>query len=313
MHIASSKSQSCVKTFHSVKIVCEEIKVLNNSVYGSGSLLTCINDGKVPVISLFPDSTVTSVLHPNGSAVQNLNDIQSLQIKYGNVQFIPTGIASLLPNLKLLSISASGVVSLNKENLREFGESLEFLVIERNFLTSLEADLLQFQTKLKLLYLSFNPFEYIDSEFFENLKSLEPTIERVNFQSANCIRQYFSAAEGHNIAIFNWTYSCNNLIAPVNSALRLVNARTMHSVNNEMCIDTKLEYSTFQILDTLNSRIDLLEIFNEKLSDDNRILKDEMVTMQRMLKKANCAAEENSAKLEKIYNLIASMNLSSKD
>lgn len=371
MKNAISNSQSCDRTLNNVKIVCEEVRMVTGQVVGSGTLLTCMNvHGNFPVIASFPDSSVTAVINPNGTVVSNLNQIQALVVSTWELRFLPTGIKKMFPSLKLLLINNSQLSSLKKENLREFGDSLEYIIFEGNQLTSLDADLLQYQTKLKIIYFSYNPFQYIDPLFFENLKKLRPTIERIHFPGSRCINVYFVVADGRDINTFLWRHSCENNVAAITSDLSTVNGRVEHSLNNEFCLDSKFELSTKQIIEndksiatsvnsridsvessnqkiiddnkklqgelanstiqivennnensaTISSRIGLLETSNQKLVEDNINLKeiainlqeivlnmqDEIGKLKKKLRKTNCIADRNSAKLDQIYKLIAS-------
>lgn len=137
-----------------------------------GTVVTCY--GKISITSTFSDSTVSSVVHTNGSKVANFEEITALNI-YGPTltNFIPSGIKSQFPNLKALQISDCGLFSVNKENLKEFGKALGHLDLSYNLLTSIDGDLFQYNPNMKVISLNDNPIFHIDSEFFTNLKSLK--------------------------------------------------------------------------------------------------------------------------------------------
>lgn len=66
------------------------------------------------------EASVISVVHKNKSTLANLADIGGLYIYDASVKFIPTGFKQKLDNLKVLAIYSSGLLSVAKENLKEF-------------------------------------------------------------------------------------------------------------------------------------------------------------------------------------------------
>lgn len=103
----------------------------------------------------------------------NLAAIGALQVSAATVNFIPFGIKRKLTNLRVLCISESSLLSVNKKNLKEFGSFLEYLNFGHNLLTSIDVDLFKYNQYLKFIDMFGNPFRYIDSVFFTNLKSLK--------------------------------------------------------------------------------------------------------------------------------------------
>lgn len=194
------KSQSRSIDTKNVEIICSTIETFIWNYLGP--VQRCLVDKST--MSKFPDSSVSSVIHSNKSHVTNLAQITALEIQGAKeVRFIPYGIKSKLPNLKGLSMNACGLLSVNKDNLKEFGTSLEGLFLTDNKLISIDANLLEHNPNLKVISLHTNPLRHINPEFFANLKSLE-NLKAVYLNPAGCISQDFDTSYGHDIAIFKW-------------------------------------------------------------------------------------------------------------
>lgn len=204
-------SQYCSNKIEKIEIICSSIEKANCC----GSQLTC--DGGNSIKSTFSDTSVSSVVHNNNSEVKNLPQITALTINHATVKFIPSGIGKQFTNLKVLFIRSSGLLSVNKNNLKEFGSSLNFLDLYENKITSIDADLFEYNPNMEVIALDGNPFRHIEPEFFTNLKKFR--VERIDIRSRDgCIYQHFETSSGHNIATFKW--------------------------NNEKCIDSTAKLET---------------------------------------------------------------------
>lgn len=115
-------------------------------------------------------------MYSNGSAVVNLPEIEALYLDTSpSFKIIPNGIKDKFINLKALTIS-TGLESVNYDNFKQFGNSLETLDLTFNSITNIDKSLFDFNPNLKNIDLSENPIERIDPGFFVNLiilKNLE--------------------------------------------------------------------------------------------------------------------------------------------
>lgn len=193
-----------------VEIVCWFI-AKSYSLAPAGTVLTFYADSSV--ISTFSDSTVFSVLHSNKTEITELSDIKALELSNAKLHFIPHGIRKHFPSLKFLIIEFCGLLSVNKENLKEFGDSLKELYLQRNNLISIDADLFEYNPNLLVFVLDDNPIRHIDPEFYTNLRNLKK-IEVGALRSAGCIQNSFNIFRGDNIAYFAWhNGKCNDITA----------------------------------------------------------------------------------------------------
>lgn len=206
-------SQACSNVTEKVTIVCSPIENIVWPIIGPA--MTC--DADTSITSSFTDSSVTSVVLSSKSKVKNLEEIKFLDITNAKVKFIPTDIKSQLMNLKALRVSSCGLLSINKENLKEFGISLEFLCLHGNKIISIDEDLFDYNPNLRVIFLASNPIRYIDPHFFTSLTKLGK-LEDVGLDSANCINQKFSASNDRNIATFEWNnQDCTDITAKVDT------------------------------------------------------------------------------------------------
>lgn len=114
----SSKAQlqSCSTSMNKITIICAELKNISYSIFGP--YLACTADN-LQIVSTIPDSTVSSIIGEDGSEIENTLQIEALSITYApSVKFIPFGIVKKFPSLKVLDLRWSGLISVNKENLR---------------------------------------------------------------------------------------------------------------------------------------------------------------------------------------------------
>lgn len=254
--VNSQSCQSCLEPYQKVEIVCAQISDYSHKILGN---LVTFHASSMTSRTTIPESTVSSVVYYNKTEVPNLSIVQSLMLSGVNMNFIPVGIKSKFVNLKALTILSSGLTSVTKNNLREFNLPLEYLSLHDNLLTSIDADLLIFNSNLKVLILTNNPIRVIEPEFFTKLKVAFRNIAFVNLNSLACMKQMFTIEAGHDIKTFVWNNAeCNDSTGRVETRLAPINAGVQQSLQNEMCLDAKIR--------SMNDRIDSLQIENHGLS-----------------------------------------------
>lgn len=193
-------SQTCSEEDRAeIEIVCE--KVDGWKWHGIGERITCEGDSSIS--SIFSYSSVSSVEFSDESDESKIDQITALSIQDAAVKFIPSDIKSHFTILQALQIIKCGLLSVNKENMEELGNSLLFLSLSDNKLMSIEADLFEYNPNLKVINLSDNPIRYIDPKFFTNLESLI-NLEIVQLNDATCMNEEFNASTDLNIAAFKW-------------------------------------------------------------------------------------------------------------
>lgn len=293
----------CIKTMQSM-----HCKDTFNIDYGNvGAVWSCYNNKENPVISTIPDRTISSIVYVNGSLVDNMK-VQAIYIINSDIRFLPRGLKTVLPSLKVLAIRTSGLLTVTKSNLEEFGGSLVYVAFDGNKLTSLDSDLFEFNSNLKGIYLYSNPLRHIEPKFFENLKSLKSLLY-ISLKETSCMDQYFWTDNSVDILKFIWNHErCFNETARIESMLSSVNGRVQNSLINEMCLDENLESSTSVILQSVeesaensNARMNLLESLVRNLMNDNIELKQKI---EKLTRRSNCRMDSLDEKLDRIINLL---------
>ncbi|KAG5667330.1 hypothetical protein PVAND_015313 [Polypedilum vanderplanki] len=98
-------------------------------------------------------------------------DVTGIHIKDKILEYFPSGLDKLIPNLLGLSIQNSKLKETNQNDLKQFPK-MQHLFIIQNQLTVLEKDLLKFNPDLIYINLKENKIKTIDSNIFDGLRSL---------------------------------------------------------------------------------------------------------------------------------------------
>lgn len=192
---------SC-KKIENVKIICSEFKTI--TVEFLGEFNACYN-AIDPMTVTNHDTEVSSIIHQDGSDVENLSGIDALQIYNSIINSIPGRLAEKLKNLRILVINWSCLETVSRENMKQFGNTLEHLEFIGNRLTTLDSDLFEHNRNLKIINFSSNPLTYIDPNFFENLKNLVKPLF-INFHFTKCMTHNFFFINDADLSNFEWKH-----------------------------------------------------------------------------------------------------------
>lgn len=242
-----------------------------------GSVFACQYPPDIS-FSTFPDSYVTQAKYKNGTLIPSeiLDQIESFHFEgFSSMKFIPSGLQSIFTNMRELFILRSGLLSVNRENMMQFGSHLVYLNLYGNWLSYLDADVLIHNTHLKYLDLRNNPIRYIDINFFSNLRNLYD-ITVINF--SGCTNKYFNSLLGHNLSTFKWNAeACSDELARIETRLAPIGGRIQHSLRNEETLRLKIERSAYDINEIIriNSiQLNFSEKFNSLTNSVNKLASD---------------------------------------
>ncbi|KAG5667328.1 hypothetical protein PVAND_015312 [Polypedilum vanderplanki] len=98
-------------------------------------------------------------------------DVTGIHIKDKILEYFPSRLDKLIPNLLGLSIQNSKLKEINQNDLKQFPK-MQHLFIIQNQLTVLEKDLLKFNPDLTYINLKENMIKTIDSNIFDGLTKL---------------------------------------------------------------------------------------------------------------------------------------------
>lgn len=145
-------------------IKCETIKKFMWSKVGSIS--TCKASSSLEINSF--ETEIAYIVDSKGYSLGKSSKIQGLWIKNAKVNFIPGNIKNFCPLLRALSVENSGLLTLDKEDMRQFGSDLIQISFFDNSIRALKGDLFEFNNNLKYVDFSSNPIEFIDAHIFDN-------------------------------------------------------------------------------------------------------------------------------------------------
>lgn len=130
----------------------------------------------------------------------------TLDIWYVRINYIPINLKAILPKLRAINFWNVRLLSINHQNMHQFGDSLESVHFGRNQLTSLDGNL--FKNNLNLKHISFaeNPITHIDRKFFKTLKKMK-NIKYVDLSNLKCMDHYYDKSIHGAIAAFKWKNS----------------------------------------------------------------------------------------------------------
>lgn len=179
----------------SVKIICSDIEDHYWYKY-QNHFVTCMVDKSMSSATF--GASVSTAKHSNGSEIANVAEIEGFLIKQSPpaaVKFIPFGLKKKFPSLKALLFDQTDLQVVKKENLKEFGDSLQYLYLMKCKIISIDADLFEYNSKLKFINLYGNPIRYIEPDFFKNLIPMD-YIDEFNFMNAGCMNTRYSSWYG---------------------------------------------------------------------------------------------------------------------
>lgn len=227
---------SAIHSCYEVEIICRRIR---HVPYIDGTDFVCECYADTSLSSVVPGSLVTSVVNFYRLAIPEkvLSKLEAININQAMVKFIPTGIKSRFTSLKALGITSCGLLSLKKEDLREFGDSLDLLALDDNLLTSINADLFEFNPNLRAISLGGNPIRYIEPRFFTTLSRRKQVKLLTIGSPEGCIHQKCCTLEkfGTNPKTFSWIDAeCNDKSARVQTQklLNEINCETHAAAEN---------------------------------------------------------------------------------
>lgn len=286
-----------------VDIMCDNFSTIEHFKVGRG-IRTCNSKNSLNVIT--PNASVSSVVPQIKSDVTKLDwtKVHALWILDSSVKFIPSGIKNHLPKLSVLKIHRSGLLRLKKENLKEFGIELQHLDLWNNEISTIDADLFEYNTNLKYVNLKWNKFRFIAPQFFENLKSFK-NLAVVEFNPAGCINQdcLTSTSIGHSMSTFKWNIAtCTDMSAIIET--------------EKLVDDFILSCSQKKLDNTDNTNVTIVTDEQQRLIALENVLENATKSMIKLVKYSAIVLEDGlltlennntSAKIEQLTNLITAV------
>lgn len=249
----------CVPVLENVELKCStpsEVKWFDKK-----SFFTCSSVQELTVKTHF--ANVNNVVFEN-HLIFDENIIEGLVLKGSKINYIPNGINTFFPKLIALDISNSSLISLEKENLEQFGESLQYLNVQNNELTFLKSDVFQFNINLVQIDLSFNKIKFYGPGLIESLIWLREI--SLNGCIDSKIDSFdFTLNSKDSLKDFDTTHGCNDIEAISE------NEKQDHVTEEIPISSTKEVHTDVQIKKTTTSSPIIRINFNENRAIDKKI------------------------------------------
>jgi hypothetical protein len=126
------------------------------------------------------NSTIIEKVHGEHWSGKGNEDVEAFR-ENGTLTFIPTNLAIFFPNLKTI-IFESPLLKLSSSDLKPFPDLLRFYSWNGKF-TSIDGDLFQYTSKLKIIYFSVPELKNVGANFLNGLEDLS----YVEFEDCECI------------------------------------------------------------------------------------------------------------------------------
>mgnify|MGYP003406801247 FL=1 len=131
-------------------------------------------------LSSSDDRTITRVTgtHLEGKTDSDVDDFTSIQI----VTLFPENLQDTFKKASRICIVYAGIKTITKDDLKQFGKQLTHLLLQGNRLEVIDADLFNYNTKLKLVELSDSQIKVVGKGVFHDLRFLSD----LNFWNNPC-------------------------------------------------------------------------------------------------------------------------------
>lgn len=195
----SRKIEIVAQEVEEVSIVCDSLGYHDREYLGA--YYFCYYHAEGFDLVTTPNAVVTSITHPNGTAVATADQVEMLYLYYMNMHYIPQNLTANLPKLRAIEFHQVNLTSVDRESMQQFGDSLESLYFHGTQLTALD-DLFKYNWNLRHIYIAASPVQYIDPEFFNTLREMKD-IQEIYLGFTCMVGHYLRYRDG-DIATFQW-------------------------------------------------------------------------------------------------------------
>lgn len=189
-----------------VDIICS---LRNTNFDFIGDISTCHSTSSLSVTNYNTHVRNVSSLDQENIATES---IEALYINNPtDLRFLPSGIKSAFPKLKAIRIFSCDLSHLDQEDMRQFGNEIQWILLWKTKLTALDSDLFKNNPNLVFISLEDNPIKYISQQIFESFKQMS-NLKFISFLECECIKVVYQSED--NIQTFDWTNNtCNDVAA----------------------------------------------------------------------------------------------------
>lgn len=132
-------------------------------------------------ISNTPDYVFESIPTLGEFMLTRVTHIELIELVHfdvpSEVHSIPKNLKSKFRSLKALRFDEQPIEVLRTDDLKQFGEDLELLMVIKGNIQYFEKDLFQHNPKLKFFQCSDHPLKYIEPGFFNNIREMQSKMQ----------------------------------------------------------------------------------------------------------------------------------------
>lgn len=184
----------CITDAFEIDLICETIE--DREWDDVNTVRTCTNKN---IEVRTRDTKISQLLDKFGNDLTDVYLIEALAVQDTDMNFIPKGLKAACPKLKALSLRNTGIKSVKREDLQQFGNDLELISFRACYIIALDSNIFADNPNLKFISFQSNHLRYIESGFFSNVRSLNK-LEVLNFIDCKCINRFFTPS---NLSQFN--------------------------------------------------------------------------------------------------------------
>lgn len=144
-----------IKSF--ILVECDENKSFSMTIDDFGKNVNELYEFHV----IYKNSSKKSIQEIFNKKYRKDSQLNGMFITNSELKFFPYGLTEIIHEMGFLKISQCGLLILDKQNLKEFGNFVYSFDFSHNFLTTLDAELFIYNTKLVLVDFSGNFLKHV--------------------------------------------------------------------------------------------------------------------------------------------------------
>lgn len=88
------------------------------------------------------------------------------------VNYFPKNLENIFPNLIAVAFQTTELKEIHQEDVKPFGQQLEYFQVHNCYITIIEKDLFKFNPNLKAILIDRNRIKYVEGNAFDHLNQL---------------------------------------------------------------------------------------------------------------------------------------------
>jgi len=234
------------------------------------------------------------------SPAKSNEDVEIINAFRKNIQYFPSGLGQLFPNLIGISMYGNGLKELNQDDLRAFSK-LSTLNLEKNEIEILEDGIFDNNPDLAIIDLDSNKLVHIDNNAFKGLKNLKFLGLNLN----PCIINSRNSTSSIQEVISTVGYHCSNSeflnLKDLEADFKKVTSKTQSEFKDKFeKLETKFQNSSLIKITGIRQRVEALSEWKSQslwiLKEQLKSLENSNAEMMKIIKEQNAEIDNMSVK-----------------